>query len=296
MITMPDLRTSLLDLLHELSGTDVKLIIGGGFGIFLKVDHIQKLGTSTLLKKWPEARSTNDIDLFLRPELLIHSTKLKPLSQALKKLGYKAIPGAENYQFVRPVSAENDARGIKIDILTGPQSSFKNTTVKADNRRARPNPSIGLHAHPVDEVPTLEQGLLSVPVNGALTGGVAWTGEVYVPHPFSFLMMKLFAFSDRLEDPTKDFGRYHALDLYTITATITKKEWDESLQFHAEYHKNSYVKDAADLVEKYFSDIDKMGMIRIRESQYYQEALNVQGFISALKELFAPRIKDLSTK
>jgi hypothetical protein len=30
MITMPDLQTALLDLLHEVKGTDIKLIIGGG--------------------------------------------------------------------------------------------------------------------------------------------------------------------------------------------------------------------------------------------------------------------------
>ena len=36
MITMPVLQTELLDLLRELHGTDVKLIIGGGFGIYLR--------------------------------------------------------------------------------------------------------------------------------------------------------------------------------------------------------------------------------------------------------------------
>lgn len=33
MITIPDLQTSLLDLLHQIEETDIKLIIGGGFGI-----------------------------------------------------------------------------------------------------------------------------------------------------------------------------------------------------------------------------------------------------------------------
>jgi hypothetical protein len=33
MITMPSLQTALLDLLHEIQGTEVKLIIGGGYGI-----------------------------------------------------------------------------------------------------------------------------------------------------------------------------------------------------------------------------------------------------------------------
>lgn len=36
MITIPDLQTALLDLLHEVQGTDIKLIIGGGFGIYAR--------------------------------------------------------------------------------------------------------------------------------------------------------------------------------------------------------------------------------------------------------------------
>ena len=36
MITIVDLQTSLLDLLHEMEGSEVKVIVGGGFGIYLK--------------------------------------------------------------------------------------------------------------------------------------------------------------------------------------------------------------------------------------------------------------------
>jgi len=79
MVAMPDLKRALLDLLHEIEDTDITLIIGGGFGIYLKIEHVQRLGTKTLLKEWPEPRSTNDLDLFLRAELVIESAKLKPL-------------------------------------------------------------------------------------------------------------------------------------------------------------------------------------------------------------------------
>jgi len=78
MITIPDLQTSLLDLLRKIEGTDIKLIVGGGFGIYLKIDYVRRLDRRTLLQEWPELRSTNDIDLFLRPELLIESGKLRP--------------------------------------------------------------------------------------------------------------------------------------------------------------------------------------------------------------------------
>ena len=125
MITIPDLQTALLDLLHEAQGTDVKLIIGGGYGIYLKTDHVRQMEVRTLFKEWPEPRSTNDLDLFLRPELLIESVKIKPLAEAITMLGYKVVTGAEKYQFVKPGPGGAEAGSIKIDILTGSQSCFE---------------------------------------------------------------------------------------------------------------------------------------------------------------------------
>ena len=95
MITMPDLKTALLELLYEIRDDDLKLIVGGGYGIYLKREHLRISGQRTLYREWPEARSTNDLDLFLRPELLIESNRLKPLGAALDKLGYKVIATAK---------------------------------------------------------------------------------------------------------------------------------------------------------------------------------------------------------
>jgi hypothetical protein len=44
---------------------------------------------------------------------------------------------------------------------------------------------------------------------GALSSGVPSKAEIFLPHPYTFAMMKLFAFRDRVEDADKDFGRYH---------------------------------------------------------------------------------------
>lgn len=60
MISMPELRTALLDLLYETREVDWTPIIGGGYGIFLKREHVRTAGIRTLLSEWPEARSTNE--------------------------------------------------------------------------------------------------------------------------------------------------------------------------------------------------------------------------------------------
>ena len=286
MITIPDLHTSLLDLLHEIEYTDIKLIIGGGFGIYLKADHVRQLGIRTLFHEWPEPRSTNDLDLFLRPELLIDSEKLKPLADAISKLGYQVVPGAEKYQFVKPGPQGVEAGSIKIDLLTGPQSRFQDTRVRVDDRRARPHPSVGVHAHPVDETPTLEEGLLQKTLVGKLSSGQTWQADVYLPHPYTFSMMKLFAFKDRIDDADKEFGRYHALDLYTILATMTEEEWRYALELRKRQGEQHHSIEASYLVLEHFSALDRLGMIRLRESPYYRPELQLNEFMSALQELF----------
>jgi hypothetical protein len=156
---------------------------------------LEKSDMRTLLGQLPEPRSTKDLDLFLRPELLIESSKLKPLvSAAIAELGDDVVPGAGKYQFAKFGSGGTDLGVIKIDILTGPQSRFQGTRVKAGTRRARPKPSVGLHDHPLNEALTLEEGILSIALTGTLSSGEAWVSEICLPHSYTFSMMKLFAF------------------------------------------------------------------------------------------------------
>ena len=227
-------------------------------------------------------------DLYKQGSLKQHKTsaKLKPLADAISRLAYQAVPGAEKYQFVIPGPGGAEAGSIKIDILTGPQSRFQGTRVKADARRARPNPSVGIHAHPVDEALTLEKGLLPVMLAGKLASGESWQAEVFLPHPYTFLMMKLIAFRDRLDDADKEFGRYHALDLYTILATTTEEESKYALELRDQYGDEPYVMEARRLVSKYFSALDRLGIIRLKEGPYYRPELQIDEFMSALEELF----------
>jgi hypothetical protein len=104
-------------------------------------------------------------------------------------------------------------------------------------------------------------------------------------------MMKLFAFRDRLDDANKEFGRYHALDLYTILATTTEEEWRYALELRDQQVDQPYAMEAGRLVSEYFSALDRLGMIRLRESPYYRPTLQLDEFMSALQELFPAKAK-----
>lgn len=283
---MPALRTALLELLFELRDADLRLIIGGGYGLYLKREHVSRQGLRTLFREWPEARSTNDLDLFLRPQLLINPLQLKPLADTLRRLGYQAVRGAENYQFAKPGPTGGLEGSIKIDLLTGPQSRFRETSAKVDARRVRPRPSVELHAHPVDEALTLEDDLLLVTLEGGLADGSSVQAVVYLPHPLTYAMMKLFAFRDRVNDENKLYGSYHALDIYGIIATMSEVEWNRALELRELHQASEQIKEAGRIANQYFASLSHQGMVRMRESPYCRAGLQLEEFCSAILEIF----------
>src|SRR5208283_5452421 len=117
---MNPLLTSLLDLHHELRAYDIPLIIGGGLGLFLKRQQIVKEGLRTLFDRLPEARSTNDIDLFFRAELVADSGRVQNFVAALAKLGYVPLEKAKYLQWARSVVVVGIPQEIKLDLLVGP--------------------------------------------------------------------------------------------------------------------------------------------------------------------------------
>ncbi len=281
------LEKALLELLHELRNTNINLIIGGGYGILLRVEDRKKSGTRTLYSSWPHERSTGDIDLFLRPELLINSDQLQPLRSAFDKLGYEPVEWAKYYQFAKVIPELSQEAKLKFDLLTGPQNIFDGTTVKADERRAKPRqPKIGIHARPTNEAITLEKNLQQVIITGNSSNGKAISGTVFLPNTFTFLMMKLYAFRDRYEEERKEFGIYHALDIYSILATTTEAEWIIAKKLRDLSKENQYYKETVFIVKNLFSSKSSIGILRLKDSKYYQNDFELDKFITNLKELF----------
>ncbi len=110
--------------------------------------------------------------------------------------------------------------------------------------------------------------------------------KVFVPHPFTFIVLKIFALRDRVNDVEKDNGRHHALDIFSVLSTMSEMEWDDAKKMKKQFLSNPVMEESSKIVGKLFNDIGSLGIMRIKESPYYRESFELESFISILKELF----------
>lgn len=98
--------------------------------------------------------------------------------------------------------------------------------------------------------------------------------------------MKLHALRDRKDDAEKDFGRHHALDLYTLVAMTTESEWNLALELSREHRQSRQVTEARDIIRSHFSTKASVGFIRMREHKEYRPELQLDDFREHLWVLF----------
>jgi hypothetical protein len=203
----------------------------------------------------------------------------------LDELGYTPVAGAEHYQFRKDDPDGFIERGIKIDLLTGPRSSFDGTGLRVDERRVRPNPSVKVHAHPTDEAITLDEHLQEVKFQMGEDGEAA-NESVYLPHPFTYSLMKLFAFRDQVGDPAKGNGSHHALDLYSIIAMMTESEWNQAKEMANANAGSEIEREAHRIVSELFDSLTSQGLLVMRANPYCSDQLQLPEFIELISELF----------
>jgi len=86
---------------EKLAEKNIRVIVGGGYGLLLKANHVRRIEARTRLEQIPSARSTGDIDVFLTTEVITHKNNMDTIRQSLDALGYSPVPGAEFVQFLR---------------------------------------------------------------------------------------------------------------------------------------------------------------------------------------------------
>jgi hypothetical protein len=285
MAWMDPLTTNLLDLLYELREHSMPLTIGGGFGLYLKRMHIDQTGERTLFSQLPMPRATNDLDLFVRADVLCDLESMKTVASALHNLGYEAVEEAKYMQWEKKIDLHGQARMIKVDLLVGPLGEFRDRLhIKAP--RVRPLGEIQLHAHVVEEAVNIDQSPLTLTISGSRSNGESWEAEIHLPQAFTYLMMKLFAFHDRKDDENKDLGRHHALDLYSIVAMQVESEYQESKRLGNLYGNDRHIQVAREIISSDFSQPTSIGIIRMREHPLFRPDFPISDFMAVLKEIF----------
>lgn len=278
------LREELRALARDLQRRDISLIVGGGYGLVLRTEMIMKSGSRTLVPDFPGARSTEDLDIFLKAEVISNSAKTEPIREALDRRGYE--PVVKHFQFEREVDYMNRTRKVKVDFLAAPVPAELSTNVKADSVRVRPRDGRGLHAHLTPEALTVEESMTAIDI-----GEDDERLTIYLPHPFSYLLLKLHALRDRLDREDTDYGRHHAFDLYSTIATMTEQEWEESARIKEKYRGTRQVVEARRIASDLFADSRATGAIRLQEharsAGYNLSRERLELFLESLQELMA---------
>lgn len=285
MIALDVLKTALLNL-SQAVGEKIPLIVGGGFGLYLRQEQLRQSGERTLFEKLPEPRATNDIDLFITMEVLVDVNIVKELQQQIEHMGFKPVKGAEYFQWL---GIDDEGREVKIDLLCGPIGKYADRLHTNSLPRIRPKApknTVKLHARQTNEAIELDNKMIQIEVTGEDSDGKTRASIIYLPHPFTYLMMKLFAYDDRKNDNKKDEGRHHAMDLYRITAMMTESEYKQAQRIAETYQGDERIIRAQQIISSHFSNSTDLGMLRLREHQLFREEFPLEEFSKVLHEVF----------
>ena len=261
---MSPLITSVLDLNAALGG-NADLLLGGGLGLYLKQEHLRRTGARTLLPfdRLPPARTTQDIDLFLRAEVIASREAVTRHRAVLDDLGFIVVPGSEWLKFRRVTNGTE----VLLDLMVGPLGSHA-SEIRRVNARARPRGlggKAGLHAFVTAEALGIETEPLRIPLSGTTSDGRDSACEVLVARAFPYALMKLAALRDRIHDNSKQEGRHHAMDLYRIVAMLTEEEIEASSRLARAHAACTELSQAARTIDTLLATPDGLGRIRLME-------------------------------
>jgi hypothetical protein len=151
-----------------------------------------------------------------------------------------------------------------------------------------------IHAFRTEEAASIERGAIELDLSAQAQklGRNPERATVRIPSSFNYLILKLHAFRDRMDDDAVDYGRHHALDVFTTVTDMSKEDWANAQEHFADEAGAAHVKEAAAIRRTHFADRNGKGVLRLRENQAYRTNREtydgyLDDFIRDLDELFA---------
>jgi len=272
------LREELARLLRQTSPLGMELVLAGGFGVLLRVDHARSTEAVTLAPL-ATARATRDLDLVMSADLIIDAAQTEHLRRVLDEIGYEPIAAAEYYQFAKVVTTGDDELTVKIDLFA--EEPDETAPTVRDERRIRPHGFSGLHAHRALEAVAITERPIEIPLSDRI--------HVLTPNLLSFWLLKLFALRDRVESEDRDHARRHAYDLYALWASTNEQEWEDASVVSTRHREEPAVRQARGYAADLFGTATSLGALRLIEGMR-QEGANpdparIERFATDLFEL-----------
>lgn len=269
------LDRALRELENVLLECEVKLIVGGGFGLFLLQNDLQEADVRTIIERdaWCVARVTADIDILLETSIIANLAQFQAIRSGLDSLKYEVIPGVKYMHFEKYFS---ERERVEINFLTGPiQDAALFKDIHVSRPRVRPRGNVKLHAYLTQDVVALSESIQPV----------ANHDNLFIPSSLTFLIMKLHAFRDRFQQDEQEKAGHHAMDVYRVVSMMTEVQHEECKSRLQKILQTDVFKSAALVVEEYF-DGDLPGILKIREHPLYRRELRLDVFCSVLREFF----------
>ena len=132
-----------------------------------------------------------------------------------------------------------------------------------------------------------------MPLRGLGSDGTDASCEVLIPRAFPYVLMKLGALRDRINDENKQEGRHHAMDLYRIVGLLTEEEADFSARLALEYEGHFEIGEANRAIDKLLAPRDGLGRLRLLEYQRMNRdsvpEVDPDFLVEELRRLLSPR-------
>jgi hypothetical protein len=281
------LISALIELANQLRMHDIPLIVGGGLSLYLRTFLTQKVRSPRYPRRVTQ-RSTKDIDIFLTSDLIVDSGKITSLRDSLVSLGYK--PKTKYFQFTKEITLSGSRREIAIDILSAPPKDEDALKIKIRKPRIKPTDVENFHAYLVNEARGINLGPIPVESFSKLSGKTK-VSNLFVPSSFNYIILKLHAFRDRVNDESVDLGRHHAYDIFAIVTDMDKNDWENAARHLQAEKESDYIKSSITVINEYFSSPTSLGILRLQENQLFKKyssefSTYLSDFCSDLRSLF----------
>lgn len=278
-----ELLEHFLELQEALAVRGISIILGGGLSLYVNLTY--KKGDRFRYPFNIQVRPTNDLDVFLTADIIADSVKFESIKNTLEQvLGYKVVDAARWFQFEKDIGLFGSKQTIKVDLLSAPPKEEDLHKVKISDHRVRPKSVKNIHAYLTEEAKGVKIGKQIIEIPDTFK-------TISIVSNFNYLIFKLHAFEDRINDPDKDYGRHHALDLFYTVARMNEEDWQNAHDHYNLHSKEAYVMKACKIRTSRFSAKNQFGMIRLLENQAYrnnseQHSQYLEQFMKDLSELF----------